>query len=1133
LPLEEEDSMSTTLTSADRRVITIAVLVAAISLAIGVKYFSHAFPEAAIQFRVNRGDSTPLALKFLANRGWGVQGYRHAAVFSYDDDTKVYLERTQGLSRMNAFTRGPIHLWRWSHRWFKPQQKEEFRVDVSPSGEIVGFDHELPESAPGANLDSAAARALAERFLVGVMRRDLGDLEFVDSQTEKRPARTDHSFTWKQKSVNLGDGSLRFELEVAGDQVAGYREFVKIPEGWTRDYQKLRSRNISAQLVDQVPWILLCVAGLVILIQRLRNRDVPIRLSLGFGMVAALLYFLGQLNTFSLAEFGYRTTDSYSSFVGSYVRDNLLVALALGAGIFLLLACSEPVYREAYPSFLSVRRYFSWQGVRTRSFLLANIVGITLTFFFIAYQTVFYLAADKLGAWAPAEVPFTDLLNTRFPWVTVLFIGFFPAVSEEMQFRAFSIPFLGKFLRSKPVAVVLAAFIWGFLHSAYPNQPFFIRGLEVGVAGVIIGLMMLRFGILATLVWHYSVDALYTALLLLRSPNHYLMVSGAVAAGIMLVPLAVALGAYWKTGSFADESTLTNSAEGVVQPPREEHVAAEAPLAYRPLSRSRLALAGVLTLVFIALASIPVYRFGKGLVLRESPKDALRAADDFLRHRNVDPQTYRHVVWLNDNVDPLGVRYLVERESVEQSDRIYRQATRLELWAVRYFRPLHKEEYLVFVDPASGEVFGSRHLLDEDAPGASLSPEHAQELAAQAVREHGYRLEDFELQNSEANKRKAREDYTLVWQAKPGDARNVGGAHYRLHVEIAGDQVVGFSRSFKLPEEWERERRATHLINVILMGVSYLLVVSLVAAGLILFVKQVRSGQMPWKRSTKFGVLVAALTLLATLNQLQLFNREYDTSISLASFHLQVAVSVILIPLVMGLAAWLVVGLAASLFPDAWKLFRGAARRVWRRDATVAVIVSLAAGAGVARLEALLTSVFHAHAPIKVGLFPAAFSTTWPAIAFFLHAFIWTLIYAALLGLLILVVRVGWKCRAWWLWVGIALVLVSLGPGRAHSLAAYVVGWTEDFLPLAAAVAVAVLFLRDNILGYVAVIFCLQVADPLRQLFSQPNAFFRSNGVALTLLAALVLIWMLGLAGGGEETAGDAGPGPALPAASS
>ena len=424
---------------------------------------------------------------------------------------------------------------------------------------------------------------------------------------------------------------------------------------------------------------------------------------------------------------------------------------------------------------------------------------------------MFYLAADKLGAWAPADVPFSDLLNTRFPWVMVLFVGFFPAVSEEIQFRAFAIPFLRKFLKSGPLAIVLAAFIWGFLHSAYPNQPFFIRGLEVGFGGMIVGLIMLRFGILATLIWHYSVDALYTAFLLLRSPNHYLMVSGGVSAGIMLIPLIVALAAYLKTGTFAEEETLLNAAEKAPEPLREEPPPPKRRWLTSRFPSRGLILAGVLAVIFAALAFIPVYRFGKGMALHESPQDALRIADNFMRQRKIDPATYRHVVWINDNVDSFRRCTTWRSENLlQQADHIYRQATRLALWEVRYFRPLQKEEYQVFVDPVSGEVFGFHHALEENAPGASLSPEQARALAEQAVREHGYRLEDFELQSSDATKRKAREDYTLVWQAKPGDPRNVGDAHYRLEVDIAGDQVVGFSRSFKLPEEWERAQEAQH-----------------------------------------------------------------------------------------------------------------------------------------------------------------------------------------------------------------------------------------------------------------------------------------------------------------------------------
>jgi membrane protease YdiL (CAAX protease family) len=1097
------------LTSSDSKTVVVAILVAALSLAIGVKYFSHAFPEAAIQFRVNRNDSAPLAQKFLAERGFKLDGYRHAAAFDYDDQAKVYLERTQGLERMNRLTRGPVHLWHWSHRWFKPQQKEEFRVDLTPAGEVVGFDHDIPEAAPGAALDQASARTLAETFLHQVIRRDLADLEFVETQTEKRPARTDHDFTWKQKSVDLGDGSLRIAVEVDGDQVAGYREFVKVPEQWARDYEKLRSRNTAAGFVDVVFMILLCVAMLVILIRRLRDRDVPVWMSVAFGGVAAALYLLGQFNAFSLAEFGYRTTDSYSSFVTNYLWDNLLAALGIGAAIFLLVAASEPVYREGFPNQISLRRYFSWQGLRSRSFFIANMVGITLTFFFFAYQTVFYLAANKLGAWAPADVPFTDLLNTRFPWVMVLFIGFYPAVSEEMVFRAFSIPFLRKLLRSLPLAVVLSAFIWGFGHAAYPNQPFFIRGLEVGLGGIVTGLIMLRFGILATLIWHYSVDALYTAFLLIRSPNHYLMVSGAVSAGIMLVPLLVALVAYWRTGSFSEDESLSNAAEGISRPVRKEVIEPEAALVYQPLSQRRLILAGLLTLLFILLAVIPVYRFGEGTSMNISRAQALRTADACLRQHQVDPRRYHQVAWVRENVDPLAVRYLLEHKSIKESDQTYRLATRLVVFEVRYFRPLEKDEHLVFLDPSSGRVFGYRMLLDDNAPGASLSPEQAQTLAAKYVEEQGYRLSDFDLQSSEAEKRKAREDYTLVWQAKAGDPRNVADAHYRLEVDLAGDQVVSFARSFKLPEAWGRERGSSSLVNSVLSFAGYLAGLALVGAGVVLLVMQIRSGHMPWRPAAKVGALIGALMILAELNQWPTLDSQYVTSIPLSTWRLYNAVGLIVVPLLAGLLCWLLVGLAASLYPEAWNLLRSSSRRVWRRDAAVCIVLVLAAEAGLNKLAALFASRLHAFAPVGIGVFPDLFNAALPGGGFFLRALVESVVFICGLGLAIFVIRFGWTKRAWWLWAGILLALVGLGPASAHSVREFFAGWVMSFVPLAVAVAIVFWFFRNNLLAYLAAAFCLQVAQPLVSLLSQQAAFYRSNGLLLAVLAFFFLVWLL------------------------
>lgn len=1090
-------------------IIAVATVVAAISLFIGLRYFSHAFPEAALHLRVNRSGSRRIAENFLAARGFRLSGYRHAAAFQYDDLAKLYLERTQGLSRMDHLTSGPVHLWRWTHRWFVPGQKEEFSADVTPAGQVVGFEHQIAEDTPGASLDQPQALSISEAFLSHVMKQSLSDLAFLDAERIKRRRRTDYAFTWKVKDVSLGEGSLRLRVTVDGDRVAGMSEFVKVPDSWMRGYEKIRSHNDAAQEVDQVFWVLLSLAMLIILVRRLGDGDVKLRIAVVLGCVAAALEFLSRINDFPLAKFSYDTTSSYSSFLTSYVFLAILGAAGVGALIFLVTAASEPVYRESFPAMLSFRKYFTWRGLRTRSFLIANVVGVALTFFFFAYQTVFYLAANRLGAWAPSDIPFSNQLNTALPWVAVLFTGFFPAVTEEMQFRAFAIPFLRKLTRSWPLALVLAAFNWGFLHSAYPNQPFFIRGVEVGVGGIIIGVIMLRFGVIATLMWHYSVDALYTAFLLLRSSNDYLMISGGVCAGIMLIPLGVALAAYLRSGTFAAEGPLTNAAEGVSRAPRIAPAKAQGGIEYKPLSHRRLWAALIVIVVFAAIGSVKVYRLGEGIKVRTSRPEAVAAAQRYLSAQTVKTAVYHSVAWLDTNVDPAALRYFLERVSVRRADQVVRDASPPWVWTVRFYRPLQKEEYLVAINAQNGSVTSSRHVLAETAPGASLSPAQALALGEQAVHQHGYDLTGFVLQSSVAEKRAAREDYTLVWQAKPGDPRNVGDAHYRLTVQIAGNRVVAFSRSFKLPEQWIRKQEAAHLTNTIFPGAIVVLGLGLIVGAVWLIVLKAKQRNVRWFAALKVAIVLTVLLALAELNGIPLLGRSYSTSISLSNFRLLLGAGYAALVLIGGSLIWLLIALVTSVYPQAWELFRPASRRRWRRDAAIAIAVTLAMGAGVGKLITLYAEHFHRWVPLAYPGVPAGWASYLPGLGAFFRALVGAGVAASALGAVIYGVTLGWRRRAWWFWAGCVLLLVALVPPGAHQAAAFALGWFTRFLPLLASVIVLIVFFRDNVLAYVAMVFFFTAMGPALRLLSSPVLFYRLNGVLAAALGVITLIWML------------------------
>ena len=51
---------------------------------------------------------------------------------------------------------------------------------------------------------------------------------------------------------------------------------------------------------------------------------------------------------------------------------------------------------------------------------------------------------------------------------------------------------------------------------------------------------MLRWGILATLTWHYTVDAFLTSLSLIRSGDPYTRISGALVGFAAAIPVVVA-----------------------------------------------------------------------------------------------------------------------------------------------------------------------------------------------------------------------------------------------------------------------------------------------------------------------------------------------------------------------------------------------------------------------------------------------------------------------------------------------------------------------------------------------------------------------------------------------------------------
>lgn len=937
----------------DTLFVIVCLILSALSIGIVVRYFHAAFPEAAIDLKYDRRTSEPIAERVLDRLRLPHGGMKHAVTFESDGLARIYLERTLGLERANVVTRDEVKAWYWRHRWFKPMQEEEYGADIAPTGELVAFARKLPEAMALPATDPSSARRIAEQFVIdaGV---NLAGLTLVSESERQLPKRLQRSFTWESKTIRPGGAPYRYFVAIDGNAVTSFSRRLKVPEEWTRSYQELRSKNNAAGNVDTI-FLIVTVVGLVAtFVVRLRRGDMRLRFLLTIGIVSVVLVWGVSLNSWPATLASYNTTTSYPAFVAQFILGSLLQSL--GTAMFLVVVCGagEVLYRERLPQHLAIPKLWNRGALSSRRVFRALVLGYTLVAAFIAYQVVFYIVAGKFGAWAPADVPYDDMLNTALPWAAVLFAGFFPAFSEEFMSRAFSIPFFQRFVHSRFAAYVIAGFIWGFGHATYPNQPFYIRGLEVGLAGVILGFLMDRFGLLALLVWHYTIDAVYTALLLMQSGNTYYVVSGSFAAFVFAVPLILSVALLVRNRGFVDDEELTNATLSVSSPVVEEKrlpQRAELPPPL-PWRRWRVITAVIATLIAVGLMLAGIPSLDDVPDYRTTRTQAKNIASTRLRQLR-QPQPQRVIAdpvtgfraWNRESTheeggapagfDGVAAEYLL-RSGVPMTalSSLMKRDIPTATWVVRFFTPMKKREYFVEVDPRNGRVIGYHKYEDERSPGAKLEQAAALAVANASFVQYGMNREQFGVQEALSFPQPDRRDWLFHYQQATPIA---SGAYRRVTVRVMGNEVTQFTTTIKVPDAAYREANEDTLLSTamsLLKIIAMLGALALVVAG---FVIGTRKAGIAWKRAAAYAAAFSIVPIgsLVLRHESRLFG--YGTSVAWETFRLNMITDTVRsIGMQAGVLFLAFAGILA-IHPHIEAVLRKPGRRRFGRDALIRV----------------------------------------------------------------------------------------------------------------------------------------------------------------------------------------------------
>ncbi|MBM3328149.1 MAG: CPBP family intramembrane metalloprotease [Calditrichaeota bacterium] len=906
----------------NRNFILVFGVVAVLFLIYGVVNFHEAFPEIGIDFKVPREEAVTLAEQFLQGRGVDLTGYRRIALFNYAGGTKVYLERELGVPQLVSLAQDTIDVWHWRVRFYKTLQKLEYSVYVDPSGRITGFQRKLEENAAGPTLDSLAARALAEAFIIGPMGVDLAKWDPASTGFEDRPARRDWSFEYELRGFKAKEAPYRMRVQVQGAEVGYFQRHLRVPDEWWREWENQRSQNTLYQTIDEVLAFLTMVLIFIFFLRHIKAGQITWRFAIYLAGALTVALFLAGFNTLPLSYGWYETTDSFGAHVGEQLLFSLLGGLVQGLQLLLLIGAGEWLYRQYHPGKLYLPALFTKRGFQSREMFQATLVGYLMAAFHIGFVVLFYVVGKGLGFWAPADVKYSNAVSTAIPWIYPLAISMMAALSEEFWFRLWGVHFFKKWTHSTALGVIIPAFIWGFLHSVYPQQPGFVRGIEVGLIGIVAGVVMLRFGIWATLTWHFVIDAIFIGLFLFQSSNAYFWISGLIVVGVLAIPAIVAVVVYLRRHALAPVDDLLNQA--IETPPRRKELeapAAEEAIAeptrdrsavhYQGLSPAAVkwaTIVGVIGLLLMVAGPAP-REFGDKFKPTVDRVKAIELATAALVERyRIDPDTLLISARLpasdDDGPDSRSsiqsnsqLSYVKRHGTLDDAERIFLSDDGVGRysWSVVFKREKNAEWYSASVRILDGRVI-LHHILPDSAAGPIWPVDSARTLAQAAFEREFPDHANWHILEENSHKLPNRLDWNFTYETLNPV---VGEAHFRANVSVRGSEVISGGKWLKVPETWERHEEKRGIGKVVLAALLAVIIIGALVYAIAAFGRRFKRQEIEWRTATWFGVATALLALVAMVNGWADIWSDYRTSIPVATF-LTTRIATLLVGLLLG-----------------------------------------------------------------------------------------------------------------------------------------------------------------------------------------------------------------------------------------
>ena len=745
--------------------------VSILSAAFTYNYFSTTFPTVSIDLKMDRQTALEKAAELSRIYNWGPNNFQEIAAFNVEADTKNYIELEGGdREKLNEIIQEKYYsLYQWIVRHFQENNSNETLIYFTPEGTPYGFHEKLDQKAEGAALTAEQARNIAEQQAQTNWDIDFNDYELVEESQVTQPSkRIDHIFIYEKKNTTVGQAPYRLKLGVSGDTFTELTLDLKIPEGFTRRYEHMRSANNTIATAAQLFLALIyflggCILGLWLL---LKKNYVLWKHPLFWGSFLGFLQAANSINQWPLHWFSYDTALSTGSFTANFLLQVFILFTLSSAMFTIIIAAAESLTRKAFGSHPQLWKVWSPQAAPTTEILGRTISGYLLPTIKLAYIIIFYFITQKyFGWWSPAETLMDpNTLSAYVPWFSSVSQALTAGFWEECMFRA--VPLAGAALLGRrfgkeklciAIAFLVQALVFGAGHANYPAQPAYARVVELILSSCMFGYVYLRYGLLPSIITHFVYDAILMSLPIFISIAPGIWVQQSMAILATSIPVLILF--YYRFLSGAWHSLPEKFYNFAWQAPTIEK---QPYTTQKTLHVTSIAQKLAVLLLVFGLSGFCLWglctKFNQDTTpISISRTEALSVAQQYARQENINLDNNWHAHSFIKSTPTASSSFIWQTAGKTLYHQLSNRYLMPPSWVIRYTQQngdieQRAEEYRFYITN-SGSLYKLEHIVPENQSAPSLTEEDARSLAHNKIQQT-YALSADKLKEISAESKK-------------------------------------------------------------------------------------------------------------------------------------------------------------------------------------------------------------------------------------------------------------------------------------------------------------------------------------------------------------------------------------------